>query len=311
MIRAHRVNLGWQRATYLTHQQIARQGLATPIGEACVDLVSRILLGALQLAVASEGRQSRLRVPPLPTLLTTALGAMVPETLIVLAARALRADAPPGALAQVAAAIDEAALRITGAHPRLERAGEALDSLLVLYGLIQEPTLHEASVQLGSPELFAYLASIVVSRPGERPLMVLIGSGSVSEERLEIPLGGGELLEKLRMAYVAGESQPRWLTELWVRRPPDPLRRRLGEWSRLEGAGDAPTTLEIYRRQLPGEGPVGLITTEPVELPHRLASASLDLNFDLRNTQVRVMRTTISDKYQAPMLIAERVLTIA
>lgn len=275
-----------------------------------MDLVSRILFGALQLAVASEARSSQLRVPPLAALLTTALGGLIPEALIAQAARALRAATPSEELAQVVAAIEAATLRVTGAHQRLEQAGAALDSLLVLAGLVQELTLERVSVQLGSPELFAYLASTVVSRPGETPLTVLIGHGAADDERLEIPLGGGDLLAKLRMAYVVGESQPRWLTELWVRRPPDPLRRRLADWSRPEGAPDAPTTLEIYRRQLPGEGPVGVIITEPVALPHRLASASLDLNLELRDTQVRVMRTTISDKYQAPLLIAERVLTV-
>jgi len=278
------------------------------IGEARVDLVSRILLGALQLSITSDTPASRLRVPPLATLLTTALGAMIHEPLIAQAVRALGGEADADDLVPVGAAISEAALRVTGAHARLERAGDAIDTLLVIYGLAQEPALADVRVQIVSLDCVAYLSSVVVSRPGVSPLSVLIGSASVVGERLEIPLSGGDLLDNLRMSYVDGEGFPRWLTGLWVRRPPDPVRRRLEDWSGLEA--DSPTTLEIYRRQVPGEGPMGLITTELAGPPHQLASPGLELSLELLDSKARVVRTTIRDKYQVPLLVANRVLKL-
>lgn len=303
---------------YYVHTQLGssiRAQVGRPVhmnlrpGEVGLDTVSRVLLGAMQLSVASRTRSAPIRVPALATLLTAALDTIIGEPLVARAAAALDGEADARDLDEVEAAITAAVLGITGAQTQLERAAGSLETLLVLASLAQDAGLEGVHMQLTTPDLFDYLAAVVLSRPGISPLTVLVGGALDPGERLKIPLAGGDLLDRLQMAYVADEGHPRWLTELWVRRPPDPVRRRIDDWSGPEH--ESPATLEVFRRQVPGDNPLGLITTELIALPHRLTSASVTLSLDMPAGEVRAVRTTVRDKYQAPLLVCERVLRLA
>lgn len=271
-----------------------------------MDLASRLLAGALQLSLISGEPSSRLRAVPTADLLAHALSPLVAPELIAQAARALGdGGAQAGALDPVADAIGAAASD-DGARLRLEGAAAAIEALLALHAAAQGGGLESARARVAGPGPFACLAYMVLSRPGALPLTILVGGGVAAGARLAIPLEGSELAGQLELSYLAGDGGPRWRTSLWVRRPPDPIRRRLGEWSD-DSLADAPT-LELYRRQTPGEGPVGVIATEDCPLPHTLATPVLDLLLDLPDGRARAVRTTVRDKYQAPQLIAERVL---
>lgn len=271
-----------------------------------MDLTARLLLSILQLSTISNEPSTRMRTAPVAALLARALVPLVPTAIVNSAVSAFNGSASsPDELDQVAAEISSAASTREG-QARLEQSVTAVETLLILHAASQASGLGSVQARVAAVDLFGYLGYLILNRLGTAPLTILVGSNIADSSRLEIALGGGELVEQLQMSYVAGDSSPRWRTQLWVRRPPDPTRRRLTDWSddRLAGA----STLELYRRQTPGEAPLGVITTEPSRLPHQLSCPGVDLQLDLPDSQAHVVRTTLRDKYQAPLLVAERVL---
>src|SRR5262249_35185292 len=134
---------------------------------------------------------------------------------------------------------------------------------------------------------------------------LLVGALSVSGAAVEIPLRLAPPLDRLALRYETAPA-PRWHTDLWVRVPPDPNKRRLEDWP--PGALAAASRIEPYRPRIPGHEPVALIANEPVAFPHELSAGLLTLELQDRTGRLIAIRTTIRDKFQHSLAVIERVV---
>lgn len=273
------------------------------------DLLTRLLFDLLHLSVVCDSRHSRLKLLPPPDLLDAIFGGIVSKKLLDPISLAFRANETDQALAAslhaLGEAIDSAAARDSSLFERLERAAAALDTLFVISSATRAPALSEIQAQIASPMVFRLLRYLTLSSPAQDPLVVLVGSAASTEQRLEIPLHSAAL-NRLQLGYALDDPRPRWKTDLWVRLPPDPYKRRFADWlpDELVGAD----TLELYRRQIPGEGPIFILATEPSAYPRSIATSTLDLRLNLSELGVGGRRTIVYDKYHTPLLIAERIV---
>lgn len=271
------------------------------------DLTARVLFDIFHLSVACNSPNSRLKLLPLPDLLDIVFGGLISGELLDSVSLAFDEDTPDLTLrlSMFCKAIDAAATQDSTIFERFERAVNAIETLFVIQSITSNLTLSEVRVLIHSSMVFRFFRYIVLSSPAERPVVVLVGGVASAEERLEIPLEQ-ETFSRLQLAYINDEPHPRWKTDLWVRLPPDPYKRRFAEWlpDDLIGAG----AIELYRRQIPGEGPVFTLNTERVEYPRSLATPTLDLLVEPAGSGLYGWRTTVHDKFQALLLIAERVV---
>lgn len=274
-----------------------------------IELVTKLLLGLFHISVACDNRHSRLRLLPLDTMLEIAFEGSIPRELLTPVSRSLAAPEHVQKLSlelnALGNAIDEAAAQDSMIFERFERAVNAIETLFVISSITHNLALSEVRVLIHSSMVFRFFRYIVLSAPSERPVVVLVGGVASAEERLEIPLEP-ETFSRFQLAYVNDDPHPRWKTDLWVRLPPDPYKRRFTDWlpDELVGAG----TIELYRRQIPGEGPVFTLNTERVEYPRSLSTPTLELLLEPSGSGLYGWRTTVHDKFQALLLIAERVV---
>lgn len=273
------------------------------------DPPTRLLFDLLHLSAVCDSPDSRLKLLPLSDLLDAIFGGLVAKSLLDRISLAFSAKETGPDLATSLSALDEAidsAARDSTLFDRFERAIAALDTLFVIGSITRAPALSEIQALITSPMAFRFLRYLALSAPAELPIVVLAGSIASTEQQLEIPLHS-EALNRLQLGYALNDPRPRWKTDLWVRLPPDPYKRRFNDWlpDELIGAD----TLELYRRQIPGEGPIFILATEPIAYPRSIATSTLDLRLDLAEIGLGGRRTIVYDKYHTPLLIAERIVT--
>lgn len=276
-----------------------------------MSLVLQLLLEILQLVLDGRKQTSRMLVTPLNDMLDTAFGALAPAEVLEQVARCLQVYHPQlhpaAALDALALAVSDAATRDWLVQDRLEQVLTALEELRTSINTIQSLS-GMIELQLKTPLAFQFLQYLVLSEPGEQPVVLLVGAVPRADGLVQLPQILDGLLSQVQIIYRGTELYPLFKTELWARFPPNPVRQRLQTWtpSRLDGEGQ----LELYRRQMPGEGPWGVITSERITNPHHLASANVDLLLTPSEPSLNTVRTTIRDKFKQPLLITERVLAV-
>lgn len=264
-----------------------------------MELIPRFLLALARLATLE--RPAQLAVEPLPALLG---GMPVPAASGEAAAAFAQGDwrqAP----AQLARALVPA-LRDPTAHRRLTELAAAAETLLVAAGATAEPSLRGVQLRLERPALFHLLRLLRLTPPAASPQLFLVGALAASGASIELPLGLAAPLDGLAVGYSPAAPTPSWRSELWLRVPPDPNRRRLADWP-----ADLLATarrIELYRQRLPGSGPEAVILTEPVSLPHQLTAGHVSVELLDQGARLRALRSTVLDKFQAPLVVIERML---
>lgn len=274
-----------------------------------LDLVTRLLLDIFHLSTACDSPSSHLKLLPLQDMFDVAFGGLISNETIesVLLAFASNEERQQlsTTLNALNRAIDAAGAQDSTLFEHLGRAADALDVLHVMSSITHSSALSDVCVSINSPIVFRFFRYFMLSSSKEQPEFVLVGSIASTEKRLGIPLSR-ESLDRIQLGYDTDDPHPRWKTDLWVRLPPDPYKRRFTDWLPDEFVGA--DTIELYRRQIPGEGPVTILSTERVEYPRMLSTPRLELRLEPANSQVYGWRTTVQDKYRAPLLIAERVV---
>lgn len=210
----------------------------------------------------------------------------------------------PGALDRLARALAKAASS-PATRPRLAELAAALDTLLVADGALRAPELAAVELRLGGAALFHALRVLRLGGAAGRPPTLLVGT-LVAGGAVELPLGLATPLDGLAVRYEAGSDSPHWRSELWLRVPPDPNKRRLADWP--ADMLSAARRIELYRQRVPGPQPEALIVSEPVPLPHHLVAGLVSVELFNGGGQLAALRSTVYDKFQQPLVVVERIV---
>lgn len=276
-----------------------------------MSLILQLLLRMLQLTLDCNKQASRMCVVPLDDMVQAVFGGLAPNHILEQIAQHLQPNgSSPGdtpVFDELAATVADAATRDWSVQGRLENANAALDELCTIIRLIQSQPGRMA-LQLATPMGVQLMQYLVLSEADEQPAVLLVGAVPRADGFVQLPKIPGGVLDQLQIIYRSADPYPLFKTEFWARFPPDPVRQRLREWtpSRTDGEGQ----LELYRRQMPGEGPWGVIASEQPTGPHRLQADSIDVSLNMAELPLHIVRTTVRDKYKQPLLIAERVLPV-
>lgn len=273
-----------------------------------MDLASRLLFGLARLAALGQSGLAQIEVESPGALLGAAFGGLLSTIEAGAAEQAFGAGTTPerrrAAFGQLARGL-ERALRDPAGYQPVDALARAIEALLLVDGVARTSSLGLTRLRFGELALFQALRLLRMSF-NTTPPTLLVGILSTEAAPVEIPLQLAPPLHHLALRYEAAVPAPHWQTDLWVRVPPDPNKRRLEEWPRgtLERAG----RIELYRQRIPGPDPAALITNESVAFPHELSAGPLTLELLDQSGRLVAIRTTIRDKFQAPLAIVERVV---
>ncbi len=271
-----------------------------------MDVASRLLFGLARLAALGRTGSGQIESEAPGQLLHAGLGRLLAASEIDAAEGAFGANSASterqpayGALARGL----ERALRDPTAYQRIDSLVRIIEALLVADGAARGDALGVTRLRFGERALFSALRLLRL-RSGSAPPTLLVGSLATGGT-VQVPLELAAPLDRLELRYEATPA-PRWSTDLWVRVPPDPNKRRLEQWpgNVLERA----SRIELYRQRIPGPEPVAVITSEPIAFPHELHAGQLSLQLLDQTSSLLAIRTTIRDKFQTPLAIIERVV---
>jgi len=273
-----------------------------------MELISRLLFSLARLAALAHSGFAQVEATPLTELLRAVLGELLTADLAGAAEQAFGAGGSAvgrrAALGQLARGLERAA-RDPAGYQRMEMLAHTVEALLLADGVARGRALGATRLQLGEPALFHALRLLRLST-ADAPPTLLVGALGAADAAVEIPLRLAAPLDRLALRYEAHGAAPRWQTDLWVRVPPDPNKRRLEDWQ--PGALERAGRIELYRQRLPGHEPIALIANEPIAFPHDLNAGQITLELQDRTGQLAALRTTIRDKFQHSLAVVERVV---
>lgn len=264
-----------------------------------MELIPRLMLDLLRLSALDGSAQLALEPP------ATLLEPIAGPAIAAAASAAFAAGERREALVRLGQAL-LLSLREPTARQRLGELATAADALLAAAGAVSGSGLASAQLRLDEPLFFHLLRLLRLSPPTASPQILLVGTLAGSQTAIELPLGLPAPLDGLSIGYSAAVATPFWRSDLWVRVPPDPNKRRLGDWP--ANLLSTARRIELYRQRLPGYDPEAVILTEPVGLPHQLTAGTVNVELLDPGNQLMALRSTILDKFQAPLVIVERIV---
>lgn len=270
-----------------------------------MDLVTRLLLGGLQLTAACSEADSQLQVAPLREMIGAALSATPPDPTFneQLDRLANKKSIPSMEILRELALLTRTRVANTDAEVLLEHTTQAIEALLAVRGVIGAPCCTTAMIDLVGSTIFRLLGYLVVA--SAKPMVIVVGSGAGRGSRTEIPIGQSGILGNMALAHVAGKEYLHWRTSHYFRLPPDPRMRRYEDWIPDEVA--QAQTIEVYRRQVAGEEPLYTITNQVINFPHTVSLSSVEIRLAPGEQFSSGTQTTVCDGERRTLLTVEQV----
>jgi len=272
-----------------------------------VDLISTLLLKFFHLSVECRVRDSRLQVVPLADMIKATFDGSVLKGAIDKAINFLEQDSIPNqndfvaALEPLATAAKERWVR-----EHLERVGKVLDELLAMSGVVETTFVPAVQLRLTDPLIFRYLQCLYASPISSRPVTILVGAVTEKQPPLPISLRFDNYLDRLELAFVPNDPNPRIRTSLWLRLSANEGKKQLEDWTEIDGSKER--KINVYDKPLPAAILGRMISVKPIRFPYSIFVSELGIRVDVDDGVLRGIRTSILDQYNRPLILVDRII---
>ena len=273
-------------------------------------MVLDLIFGLLRLSAVCRSDTARLRLVPAVDMLEVTFGDLIASETRLRAASIFDSDAQLGeqeimsVLGSLVQVVEQALTSDRSVQVYLERASSAIRELVTIGIMVQSEHLNDIHLRFSNALVFRYMHSLHFGSISGWPITVLIGATPKGDALLAIPEGTGTVLDQIQLAYAVTDMYPRLTTDYWVRVLPDPNKQRMQGSIALEVFGNK--KIELYRRRIPGEGPLMLIASEALTFPLDISVTGLSMRIDADTSVLKGIRTIVRDKHQTQLLIAAR-----